>query len=55
MIPYFHQLGIVGVHDCGDEVSFGVLQELLAEDNLNLRVHEMDSLSNLDAAIKLGY
>ncbi len=54
VIPYFHQLGIVGVHDCGDEVSFGVLQELLAEDNLNLRVHEMIPLSNLDAAIKLG-
>ncbi len=54
VIPYFHQLGIVGIHDCGDEVSFRVLQELLAEDNLNLRVSEMIPLSNLDAAIKLG-
>ncbi len=54
VIPYLHQLGIVGIHDCGDDVSFGVLEELLAEDNLNLRVHEMIPLSNLDAAIKLG-
>jgi len=54
VIPYFHQLGIVGIHDCGDEVSFCVLQELLAEDNLNLRICEMIPLINLDAAIKLG-
>ena len=54
IIPYLHQLGIVGIHDCGDEISFSVLAELLAEDNLNLRVCEMIPLSNLDAAIKLG-
>ena len=54
VIPYFHQLGIVGIHDCGDEVSFSVLEDLLGEDNLNLRVSEMIPLSNLDAAIKLG-
>ena len=54
IIPYLHQLGIVGIHDCGDEVSFSVLAELLAEDNLNLRVCEMIPLSNLDAATKLG-
>jgi predicted amidohydrolase YtcJ len=54
VIPYLHQLGITGIHDCGDEVSFGVLQELLAEDNLDLRICEMLPLHNLDAAIKLG-
>ena len=54
IIPYLHQLGIVGIHDCGDEVFFGVLAELLAEGNLNLRVCEMIPLPNLDAAIKLG-
>ncbi len=54
MIPYFHELGIVGIHDCGDETSFRVLEELLAEDNLNLRVCEMIPLESLDAAIKLG-
>lgn len=54
VIPYFHQLGIVGIHDCGDKVSFSVLEDLLGEDNLNLRVSEMIPLSNLDAAIKLG-
>ncbi len=62
VIPYLHQLGITGIHDCGDEVSFGVLQELLAEDNrelltednLDLRICEMIPLHNLDSAIKLG-
>ena len=54
VIPYLHQLGIAGIHDCGDEVSFGALQELLAEDSLNLRICEMLPLHNLDAAIKLG-
>jgi predicted amidohydrolase YtcJ len=56
VIPYLHQLGITGIHDCGDEVSFGVAdnQELLTEDNLDLRICEMIPLHNLDAAIKLG-
>ncbi|MEW5866367.1 MAG: amidohydrolase [Bacillota bacterium] len=53
-IPQMHEFGVVGIHDCEDELAFRAFQNLASRGELGLRVLMMIPRSNLDAAIRLG-
>ncbi|MDI7248415.1 MAG: amidohydrolase [Bacillota bacterium] len=53
-IPRLHEFGVVGIHDCEDELAFRAFQGLAARGRLGLRVFMMIPRQNLDAAIKIG-
>jgi predicted amidohydrolase YtcJ len=49
-----HRVGLTGVHDCDGSGSLRDYQEMLAREELGLRVFIMIPSDNLDEAIKLG-
>ncbi|MGE5587833.1 MAG: amidohydrolase [Clostridia bacterium] len=53
-IPRMHELGVVGIHDCEDDLAFRTFQTMAARRGLGLRVYMMIPRSNLDHAIELG-
>ncbi len=53
-IPRMHEFGVVGIHDCEDDLAFRAFQDMAARGELGLRVYMMIPRSNLDHAIGLG-
>ncbi|MGE5584747.1 MAG: amidohydrolase [Bacillota bacterium] len=53
-IPRMHEFGVVGIHDCEDDLAFRAFQDMAARGELGLRVYMMIPRSSLDHAIGLG-
>ncbi len=54
MVPDFHAMGLVGIHDFEGRDAFLAFQHLLKEGRLGLRVNMGVPLESLDAALSVG-